>query len=226
MRVVSTALCALSLAACGGMHIARLDPLGVAYDERVPVVAEVSPFAPMRQVDSAFALPSLGTVTLRRHVREVRMVGFYPMNSGTREPFLRVIESPEGVEGMLAEVWSGPEPRTRRDGSPPAHCTVAGGNNWLCVEMLSLPDGVTWQKVADRLAQLGAWAIRERRDSDDPPRRIVHAGQLVVERLSRDDYDAFQFNPPRRRAGRTGRGAATLYDYFTSLVDRAGRGGT
>jgi hypothetical protein len=90
----------------------------------------------------------------------------------------------------------------------------------LCVELLPLPDGVTWQEVADRLGRLGAWAIHERRDSDDPPRRVVRAGQLVIERLSRDGYAAFRLNAPRQRSGRTGRRAATLYDYFTSLVER------
>ena len=211
--------CVLVLAACGGAQVIRSDPLGVVYEARSPAVESAEgPFEPLRAVDGALALPSLGTVVLGSSVRELRIAYRYPLIQGVPRPFLRLVESPEGAMGMLAEWRDGPEPWKRENGRPATSCTAHADEIWSCVDVLPLPGGVTWQEVADERTRLGAWTVREPCDPENA--WTSESGEVVIERLDHDRYETYRCHAPTRRSGGTGKQVGALYEYLAGLVAR------
>jgi hypothetical protein len=129
---------------------------------------------------------------------------------------LRVIETPTGVSGELIHFWATP------DGSISASATSCSrwrDTMWTCAQVVE--SEIDWPEVAAELERLGAWTLSEpcraRRDLSS----VSDAGDLLLQRLDGEDFDAYRCNAPRTRTEtEAGRQALALWEYVLSWARR------
>jgi hypothetical protein len=75
--------------------------------------------------------------------------------------------------------------------------------------------------VAAQLDRLGAWALREKCETDGV--HVTDSGALLIQRLAGAEFGTYECNTPSRRDGSAaGRAALAVYQYLVTLARQAG----
>jgi hypothetical protein len=75
--------------------------------------------------------------------------------------------------------------------------------------------------VAAQLDRLGAWALREKCETDGV--HVTDSGALLIQRLAGTEFGTYECNTPSRRDGRAaGRAGLAVYQYLVTLARQAG----
>ena len=170
------------------------------------------------QISSAADLPPLWAVRLPDRHQEIRISGGPPMARYSRQVYLQLVKWPTGESGRLMDWWYADSATLRR---PPTNVSCpTGGELPICVLERPLPSSVTWSEVADTFDTLGAWTLERPCDGGELM-TVADAGDLVIQRLSADDFSEYYCNAPGSRSGAAGDPAKAIYEYAVSLWRRA-----
>jgi len=221
-----TALAWVLVAACHGTQPLPAPPT-VQYKPRFEGALAASALdsaaadSPFSEVAEAREIPSLRTVRLPVDTRELRISDSYSMMAGQPVPMLRIVQTPATVKGELYFFWS-ERPGDARHFAPGRriNCTIAERGVRTCVTLGEFAQPVDWTTVAGELAVLGAWTIRD--ECSVSGSTVSDAGDLLIQRLTGQQFDKYSCNAPERRQdSEPGRRALAIYKYFRQLADRA-----
>ena len=170
------------------------------------------------RISSAADLPPLWAVRLPDRHQEIRISDGPPMARNSRQVYLQLLRWPGGESGRLMDWWYADSATLRR---PPKNVICAtGGELPICVLEHPLPSSVTWSNVAAAFDTLGAWTLESPCDGGELM-TVADAGDLVIQRLSTDDFSEYYCNAPGSRSGAAGDRAKAIYEYAVSLGRRA-----
>jgi len=185
-----------ALTACAGQPRPVIAPYAVASGARPrPVVLE-------RAIDPCLrivGLASLAEVELPQGYRELRLTGGPGMILGEDYPVVRVLASPQGVQGEVVRCWGYVDSTTHE-----IHHRALRARP-------SRP--VNWARLFAHLDSLGASTLQ----SPKHQTVVFDAGDLIVEIRDGARYRAYEVNAPTWRADSLGRQAARIKAVVDSM---------